>query len=75
MLLYALALHYVVLGIPGIPYVGFSEHYFWRETTREVERLAAEVEQQTGKKRKKMTSAERKTGRVSSAKPERPCLG
>jgi dolichol-phosphate mannosyltransferase len=50
MFLYALAFHYVVLGIPGIPYVGFSEHYFWRETTREVERLAAEVAQQTGKK-------------------------
>ena len=50
MLLYALALHYVVLGLPGIPYAGFSEHYFWRETTREVERLAAEVERQTGKK-------------------------
>jgi dolichol-phosphate mannosyltransferase len=50
MFLYAFALHYVVLGIPGIPYAGFNEHYFWREATREVEQLAAEVQQQTGQK-------------------------
>ena len=50
MFLYAFALHYVVLGIPGIPYAGFTEHYFWREATGEVEQLAAEVERQTGRK-------------------------
>ncbi|KIO49203.1 glycosyltransferase family 39 protein [Nitrosospira sp. NpAV] len=48
--LYAFALHYVVLGIPGIPYVGFSEHYFWREATHEVEQIVGAVQQQTGQK-------------------------
>jgi dolichol-phosphate mannosyltransferase len=48
--LYAFALHYVVLGIPGIPYVGFGEHYFWREATREVEQIAETVQHQTGQK-------------------------
>lgn len=50
MLFYALAMHYVVLGIPGVPYVGFTEHYFWREATHEVQRLARNVQQQTGQK-------------------------
>lgn len=48
--LYAFALHYVVLGIPGIPYVGFSEHYFWREATHEVEQIVEAVQHQTGQK-------------------------
>jgi dolichol-phosphate mannosyltransferase len=49
--LYAFALHYVVLGIPGIPYIGgFGEHYFWREATREVEQIVEEVQHQTGQK-------------------------
>src|SRR6185437_8519817 len=47
LVLYAFALHYVVLGIPGIPYVGFGEHYFWREATREIERIKEEVQRQT----------------------------
>jgi dolichol-phosphate mannosyltransferase len=45
---YALVLHYVVLGIPGIPYGGLSEHYFWREATEEIEQVVAEVRQGTG---------------------------
>jgi len=48
--LYAFGLHYVVLGIPGIPYKGFNNHYYWREATREVEHLAAEVARKTGQK-------------------------
>lgn len=45
---YAFTLHYLVLGIPGVPYKFFSEHYFWRETTAEIEQIAEEVQQQTG---------------------------
>lgn len=47
---YAFAMHYVVLGIPGIPYTGFTEHYFWREATHEIEKVAEEVQRQTGQK-------------------------
>jgi dolichol-phosphate mannosyltransferase len=47
---YAVALHYVALGVPGIPYMGFPEHYFWREATPEVEKLAEEIQRQTGQK-------------------------
>jgi dolichol-phosphate mannosyltransferase len=50
--LYAFTLHYLVLGIPGIPYQGiysgFPEHYFWREATKGVEKVVDEVRQQTG---------------------------
>jgi dolichol-phosphate mannosyltransferase len=46
--LYAFVLHYVVLGIPGIPYKFLSEHYFWREATSEIEQVVAEVRQRTG---------------------------
>ncbi|WP_297325673.1 glycosyltransferase family 39 protein [Nitrosomonas sp.] len=45
---YAFVLHYVVLGIPGIPYHLFTEHYFWRETAAEIKQIAAEVKNQTG---------------------------
>jgi dolichol-phosphate mannosyltransferase len=48
LLLYAFALHYVVLGIPGIPYAIFNQHYFWREATEEVERVVAAVREQAG---------------------------
>ncbi|SFE32024.1 glycosyltransferase family 39 protein [Nitrosomonas sp. Nm166] len=47
--IYAFVLHYVVLGIPGIPYHLFTEHYFWRETAAEIEQIAEEVRNQTGK--------------------------
>jgi dolichol-phosphate mannosyltransferase len=50
LLFYAVALHYVVLGVPGVPYKGFTEHYFWREATPEVEKLAEEIQRQTGQK-------------------------
>ena len=46
--LYAFVLHYVVLGIPGIPYKFLSERYFWREATSEVEQIAETVRQRTG---------------------------
>ena len=45
---YAFVLHYVVLGIPGVPYHLFTEHYFWRETATEIKQIAAEVRDQTG---------------------------
>jgi dolichol-phosphate mannosyltransferase len=46
---YAFVLHYVVLGIPGIPYPpAVMKHYFWRETTMEIEQIANDVRQQTG---------------------------
>jgi dolichol-phosphate mannosyltransferase len=43
-------LHYVVLGIPGMPYKWFNDHYYWREATREVEHLAAGVARETRQK-------------------------
>ena len=46
---YAFVLHYVVLGIPGIPYPpAVMKHYFWREATIEIEQIANDVRQQTG---------------------------
>lgn len=45
---YAFTLHYLVLGIPGIPYAMFTQHYFWREATAVVQQIADEVRQQTG---------------------------
>ena len=47
---YAFAMHYVVLGIPGIPYAGFTQHYFWREATHEIEQIAKKVQRETGQK-------------------------
>jgi len=44
---YAFTLHYLVLGIPGVPYQFFTQHYFWRETTAAVSQIAEEVRQQT----------------------------
>jgi len=49
LLAYAFVLHYVTLGIPGLPYQLLSEHYFWKETTAEVEKIAGEIRQTTGK--------------------------
>lgn len=41
---YAFVLHYVVLGIPGIPYhQQLAEHYFWQETAAEIEQIAEHV--------------------------------
>lgn len=48
LLVYAFTLHYLVLGVPGIPYHLFTEHYFWRETTYVVEQIAEEVRKQSG---------------------------
>ncbi len=45
---YTFTLHYLVLGIPGIPYSLFTQHYFWRETTAVVAQVADTVRQQTG---------------------------
>jgi dolichol-phosphate mannosyltransferase len=46
---YAFVLHYLVLGIPGIPYHLFTEHYFWQEAATEIKKITAEVKDQTGK--------------------------
>ncbi|GKS70290.1 dolichol-phosphate mannosyltransferase [Nitrosomonas sp. PY1] len=45
---YALLLHYIVLGIPGIPYQLFTEHYFWRESAQEVNQIAEQVRSESG---------------------------
>ena len=48
-LFYAFVLHYVVLGIPGVPYpASITKHYFWRETTLEIEKIVNDVRQKTG---------------------------
>ena len=47
---YAFTLHYLVLGIPGIPYQFFTQHFFWRETTAVVDQIAEEVRLQTDQK-------------------------
>ncbi|MCC6917199.1 glycosyltransferase family 39 protein [Nitrosomonas sp.] len=49
LLTYAFILHYVTLGIPGLPYQFLSEHYFWKETTAEVEQIAGKIRQTTEK--------------------------
>jgi dolichol-phosphate mannosyltransferase len=48
MCLYAFALHYAVLGVPGAPYPSFTKHYFWREATSEIEQVVQEVRESTG---------------------------
>lgn len=49
---YAIALHYLVLGFPGIPYQGiykgFPEHYFWRQATMGIEQIVEDTRRQTG---------------------------
>jgi len=45
---YALLLHYIVLGIPGVPYQLFTEHYFWRETADEINKIVDQVRKDTG---------------------------
>ena len=47
---YTLVLHYVVLGIPGVPYPSFMTRYYWRETTNEIEKIAENVQRETGQK-------------------------
>ncbi len=47
-LAYAFVLHYVVLGIPGIPYQLLTEHYFWREAAIEIKQIVQEVRSETG---------------------------
>jgi len=47
---YAFVLHYVVLGIPGVPYpLSITKHYFWDEATMEIEKIADDVQKNTGK--------------------------
>ena len=46
---YSLTLHYVTLGIPGIPYQFLAEHYFWQEVAAEVKHIAEETHNKSGK--------------------------
>lgn len=48
-LCYVFVLNFLAVGIPGIRYPKFAEHYFWRETAIEIEKITEEVQQQTGK--------------------------
>lgn len=50
LVVYAFIRHYIVLGIPEMPCPAFIKHYFWREATREVEKIAEDIQCQTGKK-------------------------
>lgn len=47
-LAYAGLLHYLVLGLPGVPYPRAAQHYFWREAAAQVDQVAAELRRQTG---------------------------
>lgn len=49
-LVYALILHYVVIGFPGVPYRLLTEQYFWREATAEIEQIVKQVQLQTEQK-------------------------
>jgi dolichol-phosphate mannosyltransferase len=49
MLLYGAALHYLTLGLPGIPYPQNLSFMGWDDLGRQVERIENEVERQTGK--------------------------
>lgn len=48
-LLFATLLHYLVLGLPGVPYVNFlGKTYFWDEASTVVERLEDDLRKNTG---------------------------
>ncbi|MCA9499162.1 MAG: glycosyltransferase family 39 protein [Nitrospira sp.] len=48
-LLFATLLHYLVLGLPGVPYVNFlGKIYFWDEASMVVERLEDDLRRKTG---------------------------
>jgi dolichol-phosphate mannosyltransferase len=49
MLLFAGLLHYLVLGLPGVPYADFvAENYFWREASTVIELVEDDLRQSTG---------------------------
>ncbi|UJP04719.1 MAG: glycosyltransferase family 39 protein [Nitrosomonas sp.] len=47
-LTYAFVLHYLTLGIPGVPYLFLTEHYFWREAAAEIKQVAEQVRYDSG---------------------------
>ena len=49
LLFYGLGLHYVVLGLPGIPYGSAFDRYFWRESIPEIQRTLARLRAETGR--------------------------
>ena len=49
MFLYATLLHYLILGLPGVPYINFvTGNYFWREASTIIERVEDDLRQSTG---------------------------
>lgn len=46
---YALTLHHLSIGIPGILHPIYSEHYFWREAALEIENISQKIQNLTGK--------------------------
>ena len=49
MLLYGTALHYLTLGLPGMPYPQNFSFLGWNDLGRQIDRIEDEVEVQTGK--------------------------
>ena len=50
LLLYGVVLHYVVLGLPWMPYPDFvTDNYFWREASEEIEKVEAGLRLSSGK--------------------------
>ncbi len=47
-LLMSIAMHYVTLGLPGVPYPGVPFLTGWSELARDIDRVVARVEQETG---------------------------
>jgi dolichol-phosphate mannosyltransferase len=48
-LLYATLFHYLVLGLPGVPYPDFLvKNYFWREASTVIERVEGDLRRSTG---------------------------
>ena len=48
-LLYAVSLHYLVLGLPGAPYATvLAENYFWRDASKVIEQVEDDVRESTG---------------------------
>lgn len=48
LLFYGLGLHYIALGLPGVPYGKPFDRYFWSYAVPEVEAVRAELARETG---------------------------
>jgi dolichol-phosphate mannosyltransferase len=48
-LVYAVSLHYLVLGLPGAPYATvLAENYFWKDASKVIEQVEESVRKDTG---------------------------